>query len=373
MPHKTYENISYGTTYRRTRWGEVRNGLHSNNPYFSDCDFASGVLSVRDGNIQYQPPATKVYNRLYAKFRDEVMGKKSELLTASVEWDKSLAMVNQRTLWILRSLKGLKQHGTVEFVRTLAEPVAHPWTSDGLETVRSKNKRARSRRRWKTRKKSKRKVQAPSDAWLEYWLGWAPAIGDIYNALDILQREFPTDHVSTTVAYRREWETNSGTSPSSSFYYKRCGIGTGSLGCYADVKVTNYNLFLLDQMGLINPALTAFQIIPLSFILNWFINVEQVLSALTDFAGLSLTKTGTANRETRAVRQVGTRRVINSVGGYTYFPLSGGTNGVTLRRDPGSIPAPKLALKFDRLALTQAATSVSLLVNALSKTIRHKS
>lgn len=126
-------------------------------------------------------------------------------------------------------------------------------------------------------------------------------------------------------------------------------------------------------MGLINPALTAFQIIPLSFILNWFINVEQVLGALTDFAGLSLTQTGSAVRETRAVRQVGTRRVVNPEGGYTYTSLNGGANGVTCRRDPGPITAPKLGLKFDRLALTQAATSVSLLVNALSKTLGHKS
>lgn len=373
MPSKVYENKSFGATYRCYRGGEIHNGLRSNNPYHSNYDFASGVLSVHDGNIQYQPPESKVYNRLYAKFREEVMGKKSELLTASAEWNKSLEMVNQRTLWILRSLKGLKQHGPVEFVRTLSEPVAHPWTSDGLEIVRSRNKRARSRRRWKTRKKSKRKLQKPSDAWLEYWLGWAPAIGDIYNALDILQREFPMSHISTTVAYQREWETSSGTSPSSSFYYKRHGTGTGSLGCYADVKVHNYNLFILDQMGLINPALTAFQIIPLSFILNWFINVEQVLGALTDFAGLSLTQTGSAVRETRAVRQVGTRREVNSEGGYTYTSLNGGANGVTCRRDPGPITAPKLGLKFDRLALTQAATSVSLLVNALSKTLGHKS
>lgn len=373
MTHKIYENVSYGSAFRRYRGGQVHNGLHSNNEYYSDCDSASGVLDVFDGNIQYQPPDARVTNRLYAKFREEVMGKKSELLTASAEWSKSLEMVNQRTLWILRSLKGLKQHGPVEFVRTLAEPVAHPWTSDGLETVRSRNKRARTRKRWKTRKKSKRKMQKPSDAWLEYWLGWAPAIGDIYNALDILQREFPTDHVSTTVTYRREWEFSSGTSPESGYYYKRIGIGTGSHGCYADVEVTNYNLFLLDQMGLINPALTAFQIIPLSFILNWFINVEQVLGALTDFAGLSFSQTGTAVREERNVRQVGVRRDINWEGGYTYTSLSGGTNGVTLERSPGSLPSPTLGLKFDRLALTQAATSVSLLVNALSKTLGRKS
>lgn len=372
MAYKLYENLSLGKTYKRHRSGQIHNGLHSNNLYISNTDFASGVMSVHDGNIQYQPPDYKVLNRLYSKFREEVMGKKSELLTASVEWKKSLEMVNQRTLWILRSLKGLKLHGPVEFVRTLAEPVAHPWTSDGLETVRSRNKRARSRKRWKTRKKSKRKVQKPSDAWLEYWLGWAPAIGDIYNALDILQREFPIDHVSTTVAYRREWQSSSG-DPRGSHYRKRVGNGVGSVGCYADVKVTNHNLFLLDQMGLINPALTAFQVIPLSFILNWFINVEQVLSSLTDFAGLSFSQTGTAVREVRSVRQVGFIRENRPGGGYTYYPENGGTNGVTLRREPGQIPSPQLGVKFDRLALTQAATSVSLLVNALSKTLGHKS
>lgn len=366
MAKRTY-SATVSNTFKKQRWGYVGEGLRSNNPYFSETASSTGVLYVSEGNLEYQPPDGKTINRLYDKLKSEINGQHSELLTASAEWSKSLSMVNERTLWILRSLKSYKAHGLVEFVRTLAEPVAHPWKSGEKELVRSRNKRARPRSRWKYRRKPQRKFQRPSDAWLEYWLGWAPAMGDIYNALDVLQREFPTNHVSVGVGYRRDWQTSSGTSPSSSFYTKRLGVGLGRAGCYTDVKVYNYNLHLLDQMGLVNPLLTGFQIIPLSFVLNWFINVEQVLGALTDFAGLSFTKTGLGVREERQVHQVGFQRITRPEGGYTYISRSGGYNGHSLRREPGTIPRPTLGVKFDRLKLTQAMTSVSLLVNALSK------
>lgn len=55
----------------------------------------------------------------------------------------------------------------------------------------------------------------------------------------------------------------------------------------ADVRVSNPNLFLANQLGIIDVALP-WKLIPFSFVVDWFVNVEQVLSSVTDFYGLDL-------------------------------------------------------------------------------------
>jgi hypothetical protein len=52
-------------------------------------------------------------------------------------------------------------------------------------------------------------------------------------------------------------------------------------------QITNPNLFLANQLGLIDIALP-WKLLPFSFVVDWFINVEQVLSSVTDWYGVSL-------------------------------------------------------------------------------------
>lgn len=58
------------------------------------------------------------------------------------------------------------------------------------------------------------------------------------------------------------------------------------MGC--QVAVTNPNLWLANQMGLINPFIVANEVIPFSFIADWFINLSQFLESGTEYLGLTL-------------------------------------------------------------------------------------
>lgn len=53
------------------------------------------------------------------------------------------------------------------------------------------------------------------------------------------------------------------------------------------VRVTNPNLFLADRMGLIDIALP-WKLIPFSFIVDWFVNVEQVVSSWSGHFGFEI-------------------------------------------------------------------------------------
>lgn len=360
MTYKVYDNFS-SKTVQRFRAGHVGNGLKSNNDYRFEIDLADGkFVTCHDGWVGYQPPSQSDENRLYAKLVEAVnRGAQGELLTAAAEWKSSLDMVTRRTLWILESYKSFRRFDLPATVKKLYKPVVGP----GYTKTFRKNERGFTsfNRRSVKWKKNRPTV---TETWLEYWLGWAPAMGDIYNALDVLQREFPNQHISVATGYRNQYVLEDSTLPLP-YVLRRQTNYQGVLGAYADAQVTNYNLHLANQLGLVNPAATGFDLIPFSFVLGWFINVKQVLSYLTDFAGVSLTNRGMGIYQTRESRQVhrfyrwawdGPDYV------YKYHVQDGGASGVTKIRAPGASPVPRLVCKFDRLSLTRAATAVSLLV-----------
>lgn len=352
---KVYSNIATSKVLEN-RYGVVNNGISSNNWYQHTFSKGDGeVCSPYDGRYQFRSIPPGDMNKLYRKLVDAVNGgTQGELLTAAVEWKKSLDMVTRRTLWILESYKSFRRFDLPAAVEKLSRPVARP------ASVRVFRKNERGFTSWNRRPKKLRNLPNVTESWLEYWLGWAPAMGDIFNALDVLQRPFPNQHISvatSTVIRERVLFNESGKRGIELF------TQSGVVGCYADAQVTNYNLHLLNQMGLINPALTAFHIIPFSFVLNWFVNVQQVLGALTDFAGVSLTNTGTAvyvTREGTVATQ--TLSFDYSLGKYVWKARNGSIRGFDKRRNPGSLPTPQLTCQFDRLSLTRAATAVSLLV-----------
>jgi len=56
----------------------------------------------------------------------------------------------------------------------------------------------------------------------------------------------------------------------------------------ADAYVDNPNLWLANRLGLINPATVIWDLIPWSFVVNMFVNVNQMVSSVTDEVGLNI-------------------------------------------------------------------------------------
>lgn len=129
----------------------------------------------------------------------------------------------------------------------------------------------------------------PKDAaalWLEYWLGWAPMVGDIYNCIDVLQKEHwhAMKLKGTGSSVIRHGVRENG--PSADERWDIQGKLIVRLGC--KVHVSNPNAYLANLMGLANPASIAWAVVPFSFIVGWFSNVQQVLDSYTDFVGLTI-------------------------------------------------------------------------------------
>lgn len=203
-----------------------------------------------------------------------------------------------------------------------------------------------------------------SDLWLEFWFGWKPAVMDIYSACEVFSQDIPSGHVKERGVVRAQ-EPNAQKPPISwansegiSFDSIRVGAAIG-----IDVKVTNPDLHLLNQMGLINPAQVVWDAIPWSFVLGWFSNVDSYLSSLSDFAGMT-----TSNGYVTRYCVLEGHTYTSNFGVVSMTPFGSYGKGVYVHRaGVTSLPRPPLVFSLKPWKPTRGLTAISLLVQKLPK------
>lgn len=184
--------------------------------------------------------------------------------------------------------------------------------------------------------------------YLEYHFGWEPLVKDIYSAVDVLQGGVPPARVKGKAVRSVNIDLDLNPNP----HYKH--FWTHSVCIGAEVAVTNPNLWLANQLGLINPAVVAWELVPFSFVVDWFIPVGNFLQSFTTTAGLNVQ------------RQFTTHKVVL----IDYFKVVGGNAEMrrvfSLNR-LSSLPSYHLILpsSIGLPSVSRAATAVSLLIQQL--------
>lgn len=154
-----------------------------------------------------------------------------------------------------------------------------------LRKIRHKN-RVYASNRYKKRLISE-KDNAEAELFLEFHFGWSPLVSDIYDTMDVLQRDIPSgcikgrakDSILNDVI-----KTISGNATYTSTHNVNVNVVVG-----AKVGIKNPNLALANQLGIINPAVVIWSLIPYSFVVDWFSNVGTFLESFTDTAGYTIT------------------------------------------------------------------------------------
>jgi hypothetical protein len=113
----------------------------------------------------------------------------------------------------------------------------------------------------------------------------------------------------------------------------------------AEVRIDNPHTLLWQSLGLTDPVSVAYEVIPFSFVLNYFISLEEFIKGLQPWMGLTLVNAHTTHFTTVETQLTGhvvwvTPGIYPNGGDYGVL-----FNGRLIERTPGSIPGPPLRLR----------------------------
>lgn len=207
---------------------------------------------------------------------------------------------------------------------------------------------------------------------LEGFFGWAPLIGDFATAMGILANPWPPGWVSAAEHFAVSPTVIASTSEgsSSSARWTRAWSATGRVSYACSVEVANPNIWIANQLGLLNLPGVAWDMVPWSFLVNAVSNMGQVMGSLTDFAGLSLSNPSLTKSTFLHQTYTGTWWTSRQNPFPGFSQVSGEAYHKVRSRSSGAMPSVTPYLKFPQWGVGQAAIVGSLLiqqVNRLSK------
>lgn len=132
-------------------------------------------------------------------------------------------------------------------------------------------------------------VKSAGNLWLEWWFGIHPILVDIKTSKAILETPFgpkAVESYSKEVIDEIETILNYGTFGYESI--RSVTKGKVKVRCNATVWIDNPNSFLTSRMGFTNPLLLAYEVVPFSFVANWFINIEEWLRRFDGHHGITI-------------------------------------------------------------------------------------
>lgn len=329
---RPYYNVLY-RDYRKSASGYGGTSASFYKEYYQTL--AHSYVTSADFNSPYVVP---VYNKAYARLISKAKDVTAELGTALYERRKTADMVSDRVTQLYKVFRAVRRGRFGEANELLNIP-------SGFRP----------------------KARGFGGAVLEYSFGWAPTVSDIYNACKVLTDGVPLHWVKA----RASGPLSVPGERSGSDYGTRYSggvTGTVSVTVGCRLTITNHNLWLANQLGLINPVSIAWEVIPFSFLVDYFINVSDVINSWTDFFGVSQ---GDVYRQ---LMMVGSSQQYQEMGFNPpdRWPVEGknlqyGTwTGSSYRFIRfGDLPGPSLRFTAPRISLTRASTSIALLLQQL--------
>lgn len=211
--------------------------------------------------------------------------------------------------------------------------------------------------------------KALSQNFLEFEFGWKPIVKDIQESLEFLTADFPVlpKYIKGSAKEALD-ETYTNAQSAHQYYRTDRSVTAGMIRvkCRAGYFVSNPNAFLANQLGVLDTALP-WKLIPFSFIVDWFINVEQVLSSMTDFYGVTLVHPnwtvfaeGTLNTLTRV-------QTWDSYGNFALSTIRMDKRSVEMGRQLG-LPSPVPQVRpFKGFSMHRGLLALSLVLSVLGK------
>lgn len=282
-------------------------------------------------------PLASVNNRAKEKLYGK-LGVQVDIAVNLAERRQSIQMIANRCTQLLQAFRQVRKGQFKKAARTL-----------GLSKPPSRVSAAKS----------------VSNNWLEYHFGWSPLLSDIHGAVEVLQGPPPKRRIRAGAFSQPHVKTQNGWPATPPYGYtasKETWIYSVRSGF--TFQITNPDLWLANRLGLINPATVAWEVVPFSFVVDWFIPIGDFLSSMTATVGLKVTDGWKTFRvfhtaESTALYQgmVGTdvKRYQGSTSGW----------GVSVWREGGALSATPTLTLTPGFSPVRAFTALTLLVQQM--------
>jgi len=139
--------------------------------------------------------------------------------------------------------------------------------------------------------RGRRKVN-PKNAhnlWLEYSYGWVPLVSDVYDVLEFQKKNAPTARIRKKIrgGESTHYETSQPDLRSNirtTHQYRMRHVAVAG----AKVRIEDPGWAFLNQFDISNPLSLAWELLPYSFVVDWFIPVGDFLRIQNSLAGITL-------------------------------------------------------------------------------------
>lgn len=196
-----------------------------------------------------------------------------------------------------------------------------------------------------------------AQGWLAYHFGWLPLASDIHASAVIAQDGLRKKDQILSATRVITVTANPGGSHDTWSEVNRSGTLRNVGKVY--FKLSDSHLAYANQVGFINPLEVAWALVPASFIVDWFLPINNFLEAFSARAGLTFLGGYTGHYAEVSLRLGGlTRQIL----GWEQVFAEGSVTGVGMvyRREPlGSFPMPAIYWKSP-LSSTHSAHAIAL-------------
>jgi hypothetical protein len=205
-----------------------------------------------------------------------------------------------------------------------------------------------------------------ANMWLQTMYGWLPLLVDIKQGCDRLAKGYRDKgfiidaHSTPKFRFVEPWHFGG---------QKSQWIFEAGVRCAIEARIKNSFLDSIDGSGVLNPLSIAWELVPYSFVIDWFVPVGNVLESLTATAGLEFASGYTSTRYEGSFHAL-----LNDRGPGTYITDPGELEigYFFLQRQPmGGFPLPRLYAKDNPFTSDHIKTAVALMRQLMGNSARH--
>lgn len=212
-----------------------------------------------------------------------------------------------------------------------------------------------------------------SSTWLELTYGWKPLLSDVYGAAQAIAKSQNRPHYVTVRSQRIVYDQ--------AISSRRIGHGDALLINTTDdilyvikksisFEVSNTAAKTLSEAGISNPVNLGWELLPYSFVVDWFLPIGNYLGNIDATAGCAFVSgTRSARIENKKLEQASGTQHSGIDGAWTYVGYSQGsrTELIVTRRKLLAFPGNPLPQLKNPLSLSHVTSAFSLLQLAFKR------